>query len=116
MSDYKAFIESKRFHADPTGFEPDRLNGGLYPFQCDIVAWACRRGKACMFADYGMGKTPMQLAWADQVVRHTGGRVLILAPLAVSSQTVREGRKFGIEVNRCREASQRTIFDFLEVS
>jgi hypothetical protein len=66
----------------------------LFPFQRDIVKWALRRGRAAIFADCGLGKTPMQLSWAAQVP----GRVLILAPLAVAQQTVREGKKFGIEV------------------
>ena len=64
----------------------------LFDFQRDIVRWALRRGRAAIFADCGLGKTPMQLEWA----RHIPGRVLILAPLAVSAQTVREAAKFGI--------------------
>jgi hypothetical protein len=78
----------------------------LFPFQRDIVTWALRRGRAAIFADCGMGKTPMQLEWAHRVVKHTGGRVLILAPLAVAQQTVREGAKFGIEARYCREQAQ----------
>ena len=105
--DYDAFLDAKRAIVPPAGFEPGAINGKLYPFQRDIVAWACRKGKACIFADCGMGKTAMQLEWADQVCRHVGGgMVLIVAPLAVSAQTVREGRKFGIEVNQCREACE----------
>ena len=103
---YEDFIEAKRATIPPAGFEPTAINDKLYPFQRDIVAWACRKGKACIFADCGMGKTAMQLEWADQVHAHMGGgKVLIVAPLAVSAQTVREGRKFGIPVNRCRAAS-----------
>jgi superfamily II DNA or RNA helicase len=71
----------------------------LFPFQADIVRWALRRGRAAIFADCGMGKTAMQLEWARQVP----GRVLIAAPLAVSTQTVREGVKFGIDVSYCTE-------------
>jgi DNA modification methylase len=62
----------------------------LFDFQHDIVTWALRRGRACIFADCGMGKTPMQLEWAH----HVPGNVLIVAPLAVSSQTIREAEKF----------------------
>lgn len=106
---YEEFIEAKRAIVPPAGFEPTVINDKLYPFQRDIVAWACRKGKACIFADCGMGKTAMQLEWAHQVCRHAGiGIVLIVAPLAVAAQTVREGRKFGIEVNRCRTASDMT--------
>lgn len=99
---YAEFLDSKRQTAEPCGFEPTLTNPMLYGFQSDIVKWACRKGKAAIFADCGLGKTPMQLEWARQVVEHTGGTVLILAPLAVSAQTVREGVKFGIEVNRAR--------------
>ena len=59
-----------------------------------------RRGRSAIFADTGLGKTLMQLSWADEVARHTGGAVLILAPLAVSEQTIEQGRTFGIEVSR----------------
>jgi DNA modification methylase len=97
------FLDEKRATVTPVGFEPTAINQKLYPFQRDIVAWACRKGKACIFADCGMGKTAMQLEWAHQVHVHVGEcKILIVAPLAVSAQTVREGRKFGIDVNRCR--------------
>lgn len=100
--EYREFIENKRLRVIPHGFEPSELNGALYPFQRDIVTWACRKGKCAVFADCGMGKTIMQLVWADEVAKHTGGDVLIVAPLAVSSQTVREGGRFGIKVKKCR--------------
>lgn len=77
-----------------TGIEPGELSPMLFPFQSDIVKWALRRGRAAIFADCGMGKTAMQLEWA----KHIPGRVLIAAPLAVSTQTVREGVKFGVDV------------------
>ena len=101
---YEQFIESKRVYVTPSGFDIDRgdLNPMLFPFQRDIVRWALRRGKAAIFADCGLGKTPMQLEWAHQVNQHTGRDVLILAPLAVSQQTVREGEKFGITVHPCK--------------
>lgn len=67
----------------------------LYEFQKDIVRWALKKGKACIFADCGLGKTPIQLSWAHQVCTHAGGMVLILAPLAVADQTKREAEKFG---------------------
>lgn len=99
---YEAFIRSKRVSARASGFEAGELNPSLFPFQADIVRWALRKGKAAIFADCGLGKTLMQLEWARQVHEHTGGDVLILAPLAVSAQTCREGEKFGIAVNRCK--------------
>ena len=104
MSDYQSFLDSKRLTQKPCGFEPVDLNPHLFDFQRDIVKWACRKGRAAIFADCGMGKTIMQLSWAEQIYRHRGGFVLIVAPLAVSAQTVREGRMFGIEVNKCRKA------------
>lgn len=75
-------------------------NYPLFDYQRDITAWAASRGRAAIFADTGLGKTIMQLTWADQVAKHTGQPVLILAPLAVSDQTIAEGVKFGIDVAR----------------
>lgn len=82
---------------ESSGFDIDKseLNPMLYEFQKDIVRWALKKGKACIFADCGLGKTPMQLSWAHQVHKHTGGKILILAPLAVADQTKREADKFG---------------------
>ena len=99
---YESFIASKRETWEACGFDASDISSMLYPFQQDIVRWACKKGKAAIFADCGMGKTPMQLEWARKVCEQTGGMVLILAPLAVAAQTYREGRKFGIRVNRCR--------------
>ena len=98
------FIAGKRSRVPDSGFEPDELNPMLFEYQRDIVRWACVKGKAAIFADCGLGKTPMQLEWARQVCLHSGegAKVLILAPLAVAKQTWYEGAKFGIEVNRCR--------------
>ena len=95
--DYKEFLQNKRFVLESSGFDIDKseLNPMLYEFQKDIVRWALKKGKACIFADCGLGKTPMQLSWAYQVHRHTGGKILILAPLAVADQTKREAEKFG---------------------
>jgi hypothetical protein len=77
---------------------------GLFDHQRVLVEWALRRGSAAIFADTGLGKSRMQLAWADTVHRETGGDVLILAPLAVAAQTVSEGAEIGVEVTHCREA------------
>jgi len=97
--EYKTFLEKKKIIDAPSGLQDiPPLNPMLYDFQGDIVKWALRRGRAAIFADCGLGKTPMQLEWA----KHIPGNVLILAPLAVSSQTVREGEKFGIEVLKAR--------------
>jgi SNF2 family DNA or RNA helicase len=100
------FIESKKRRAFDCGFEADHLNDKLFDWQSRIVSWACRKGRAAVFADCGLGKTPMQLDWADNVASKTGLPVLIVAPLAVAAQTVREGRKFGVRADEVRTAEQ----------
>jgi superfamily II DNA or RNA helicase len=103
---YAAFLEAKRSGAADSGFTTAPILADLYDFQREIVAFATRKGRSAIFAECGLGKTPMQLEWARQVTEHTGGNVLILTPLAVAAQTVREGDKFGIEVVQAREADQ----------
>lgn len=105
---YHEFLSNKRFVLESSGFDIDKseLNPMLYDFQKDIVRWALKKGKACIFADCGLGKTPMQLSWAHQVNRHTGGKVLILAPLAVADQTKREAEKFGYTARVVAEQSE----------
>ena len=100
MENYRKFIKTKEFSPVASGFDPDLGKYTLKEFQSDIVKWACNRGRAAIFADTGLGKTFMQLAWAEQVCIHTSRPVLILAPLAVSEQTIEEGRKFGIRVEK----------------
>jgi DNA modification methylase len=97
---YDQFVASKRRHEIATGHRPRDLNNNLFDFQHAIVSWAVRRGRAAIFADTGLGKTLMQLSWADEVASHAKGPVLILAPLAVSEQTIDQGKTFGIEVKR----------------
>jgi len=107
INDYQEFVKGKAIRAIPTGISvlPENLNPMLYDFQRDMVRWALKKGRACLFCDCGLGKTPMQLAWADQVP----GRVLILAPLAVAQQTCREGQKFGIDVTYARHSVDERI-------
>jgi len=102
VTTYAEFLEAKSQGHGDAGFESEPA-AILYPFQRDIVSFATRKGRAAIFADCGLGKTPMQLEWARQVHERTGKGVLILAPLAVAAQTVREGAKFGIEATRARE-------------
>ena len=101
---YAEFLASKTLADKPSGIEvaAGALNAALFDWQKLIVQWALRRGRAAIFADCGLGKTPMQLAWADKVQ----GRVLIITPLAVAQQTIREGRKFGIECAYARDESE----------
>ena len=99
---YADFLGDKHSSDPVTGLDDvPELNGMLFDFQSDIVSWALRRGRAAIFADCGLGKTAMQLEWA----RHVPGNVLVVAPLAVSQQTIREGDKFGIEVNHSKDGT-----------
>jgi hypothetical protein len=101
---YQAFLDAKRVRVPAVGIDVESIHllDALKPFQRAIVQWALRRGRAAIFADCGLGKTPMQLEWARHVSRETDRPVLILAPLAVAQQTAREGEKFGIPVTVCR--------------
>lgn len=99
---YNEFLEAKIKTVVLSGFdiEDGKLNPALFDFQKYIVKKALKAGKYAIFSDTGTGKTIMQLEWAKQVSDYTGKPVLILAPLAVSGQTIKEGVKFGINVNR----------------
>lgn len=97
---YQEFLNQKQTIIEPTGFEVDDqyINEKLFPFQRAIVKWALRRGRSAIFADTGLGKSFMQIEWAWQVSQYTGNRVLILAPLCVAEQTVKEADKLGYYV------------------
>jgi DNA modification methylase/superfamily II DNA or RNA helicase len=101
---YKDLLESKKKRIADSGFniEESELNSSMFPFQKHIVRTALKAGKYAIFADCGLGKTLMQLEWANQVSKHTNQPVLILTPLAVSGQTIQEGAKFGIQVERLK--------------
>lgn len=100
--EYDGFLQSKVLrHSSSARIECNgRLNNysKLFDFQKFIVKHAIERGKYAIFADCGLGKTIMQLVWANEVSKHTNKPVLILAPLAVSGQTINEGKKFDIKV------------------
>lgn len=98
--EYETFIKTKSRIEVPTGHAPSEFPEMMFDFQKIITSWAVRRGRAAIFADTGLGKTLMQIAWARDVARHTDGIVLILAPLAVSEQTIEQGLTFGVEVKR----------------
>lgn len=102
MKDYTEFLKQKEFKSTTVGFEPESINPSLFEFQIDCVRWACKRGRSAIFADTGLGKTAMQLEWAAQVESHTNKPVLVVAPLCVAQQTVREGAKFGIQCKYIR--------------
>ncbi len=100
--DYLKFLENKTQGNSYSGFEvsENKINSMLYPFQNALTRWALKKGRSAIFADCGLGKTPIQLEWAQKVVEQTNKPVLILTPLAVSFQTIREGAKFKIDCFR----------------
>lgn len=96
---YREFLASKRIERPESGREPAAIHESLYPFQRAIVEWAVRRGRAAVFADCGLGKTFIQLEW----VRQMGRSSLIVAPLCVADQTIKEARRLSLEVTYCTE-------------
>lgn len=108
---YDDFLKSKQIVSEAKGMDvpPESISGHLFDFQRDIVVWALKKGRSAIFAGTGLGKTLMQLEWSRHI-----GNVLILAPLAVSQQTVAEGEKFGINVNICK--SQDDVKDGINIT
>lgn len=107
--DYHEFLAQKAILDPPTGIEsPPDLPECLFGFQRDIVTWALKRGRSALFAGTGLGKSLMELSWAQAVAAHTGKPVLLLAPLAVAAQLVREADKFGIAARQVAEQSEVT--------
>jgi len=105
MGRYENFIRNKSQAHGGSGFDPIWMPDFLYDFQRHLVDWSIRKGRAAIFADCGLGKTPMQLVWADNVVRKTNRPVLLATPLAVGPQTIEQAAKFGIEAERSRDGS-----------
>jgi len=104
---YDEYIREKLSRVPATGITNGfSVPASLFPHQSALTSWAIRRGRAAIFADTGLGKSRMQLAWAAAVQRYTKRPVLILAPLAVAPQTVAEGAELGIEVAHCRDGSE----------
>jgi hypothetical protein len=100
VTNYTEFLEQKAQLGSQSGFKPLWIPDFLFDFQKHLVEWAILKGRGAIFADCGLGKTPMQLVWAENVVRHRNKPVLILTPLAVAAQTEQEAEKFGIYVSR----------------
>lgn len=103
MNTYSEFLERKAQIGGMSGFEPLWMPDTLFPFQRSLTEWSIRKGKSAVLADCGLGKTPMQLVWAQNVVEKTCKPVLILTPLAVGPQHVREAAKFGVEAKQSRD-------------
>lgn len=111
-SPYQAFLAAKTDRFYPQGFDVSLSNispekfGDKHQFQPHIIQWALNLGCAAIFASYGFGKTVLELEWANHIARLTGGKVLILAPLAVAKQTIAEASKFGIDSVYCRSQTE----------
>jgi len=105
--DYREFLAARSQLGGNHGFAPLWMPEFLFDFQKHLVEWAIRKGRAALFEDCGLGKTPQFLVWAENVVRKTNRPVLVLTPLTVSHQVVREGEKFGIEVHRSDDGRPR---------
>ena len=113
LMDYATFIDSKTHLGSDDGFDPLWIPDKLFDFQKHLVEWALRKGRAAIFADCGLGKSFCLLTWAENVVRKTNGRVLVITPLAVAYQTIEEGAKLGVEVRRSIDG---TPFDGITVT
>jgi SNF2 family DNA or RNA helicase len=98
--DYIDFLNKKAQLGTYDGFDPLFMPEFLFDFQKSLLEWAVKKGRSAIFADCGLGKTPIQLAWAQNIVQKTNQNVLIITPLAVSHQTIKEGEKFQIECSR----------------
>jgi len=105
IDQYRAFIANKARAMQMRGFDPRRMNVHMKAHQDASVDFALRRGSAALFLDTGLGKSLCELEWSRQVSEHTGKPVLILTPLAVAAQMVREGDKFGIDAVQVRDTA-----------
>jgi superfamily II DNA or RNA helicase len=113
--DYKTFLSKKEFTFNSKGIEVDNVNKWLFPYQADIVKWALRKGRCAIFADCGMGKTGMQVEWANYVHLNTKKPVLLLAPLAVASQTILEA-KTNLDVDIKYVINQSEVINGLNIT
>lgn len=106
MSDYASFLASKRRRVPSVGREvdADEIHPSLFDWQNLIVRWAVRKGRAALFCMTGTGKTVMQVEWA----RLIADRALIIAPLVVCQQTIREAARIGVEVRYVRDQVSAT--------
>jgi len=112
-NDYTEFLKSKEARVEAKGIEPRPISGTLFDWQCDIVKWALKMGRAAIFADCGMGKTLMQTEWARQINAYGRPeillpRVLILAPLSVAQQTIQEAKKLDVTITYKTEPDDST--------
>lgn len=104
--DYSEFINKKLSHIPPSGLSAKVRIDELFPHQVDLSNWSLSRGRSAIFADTGLGKMRMEIAWADAVNFYTGHDVLILCPLAVAAQIVMEGERVGVKINHSHDDSE----------
>ena len=104
---YADFLAEKAQLEGNHGFSPVWMPEFLFDFQSALVEWALVKGRAAIFADCGLGKTAMELVWAENVVRKTGRGVLLLTPLAVTHQIAADAEKFGIQASVSRDGTAR---------
>lgn len=105
MSDYLSFVAKKSHLSGDFGFAPSFMPDDAFDFQRSMIEWSVGKGRSAIFADCGLGKTIMELAWAENVHRKTGGNVLLLTCLAVTHQMVEEAEKFGIAARRSSDGT-----------
>jgi len=106
MLEYKEFLKQKTHEGIDSGFKPTFVPDYLFDFQKDLIEWSVRKGRGAIFADCGLGKSIMELVWANNIIRRTNGNVLLITPIAVGSQMKDEAEKFGLEdVDRSRDGS-----------
>jgi hypothetical protein len=110
---YNLYLESKSQFFESFGFDPIWMPNWLFDFQKKLVLWALKKGRCAIFADCGLGKTAMQLVWAQNIVEKTNKNILILTPISVGLQTIRESEKFGIKTHLSRDGK---IFGKITVS
>jgi len=103
MMEYHKFLEEKSQIGNMGGFEPSYFPDMAFPFQKALIDWSVKKGRSLIAADCGLGKSLIELAFAQNVVEKTNGCVLLITPLAVGAQMKRESEKFGIEATRSRD-------------
>ena len=106
--DYQSYLKNKSQTNNNFGFEPIFMPDFLFDFQKHIVEWNLLKGRSATFADCGLGKSPMSLVWAENVIRKTNGKVLLCTPLSVSQQFIKESEKFGIEAHRSKDGTPKS--------
>jgi len=100
--EYKDYLFEKAQLGENNGFENLFMPDFLFDFQKDLLAWSLKKGRSAIFADCGLGKSPIELVWAENIVRKTNGNVLLITPLAVSIQMIKEAEKFNVEAKRSK--------------